>query len=129
MKPREIPIGSDIERMSDSARANSPGACVSERCNYNGLTARNVEDCLDVIETMKHVHPSSVPLIHRIVALFLALGPLDSVMLQEALCGSTLTETAIYMGTSKQSAHQRWGRLAEAFPELEKVYRKRRRIK
>lgn len=75
MKPREIPIGSDIERMSDSARANSPGACVSERCNYNGLTARNVEDCLDVIETMKHVHPSSVPLIHRIVALFLAPGP------------------------------------------------------
>ena len=50
MKPREIPIGSDIERMSDSARANSPGACVSERCNYNGLTARNVEDCLDVVE-------------------------------------------------------------------------------
>ena len=72
MKPREIPIGSDIERMSASARANSPGACFSGRCNYNGLTARNVEDCLDVIETMKHVHPSSVPLIHRIVALFLA---------------------------------------------------------
>lgn len=38
MKPREIPIGSDIERMSDSALANSPGACVSEWCNYNGLT-------------------------------------------------------------------------------------------
>ena len=40
MKPREIPIGLDIERMSDSAQANSPGACVSEWCNYNGLTAR-----------------------------------------------------------------------------------------
>lgn len=128
MRPREIPIGSDIERMGACA-GDRAGAPVSGHCACRGMTDRNVEDCLDAIETMKHVHPTSVPMIYRIVSLFLALGPVNTAMLQEALSGSTLTETAIYMGTSKQSAHQRWGRLADEFPELEKVYRKRRAIK
>ena len=124
MRNREIPIGSDIERLYSTARVKRAGGCH----NLN-MTERNREDCLDAIETLKHVHPSSVPLIYRIVALFLALGPVNTAMLQEALSGSTLTETAVYMGTSKQAAHQRWGRLAEAFPDLERVYNKRRRLK
>lgn len=68
MRNREIPIGSDIERLYSTARVKRAGGCH----NLN-MTERNREDCLDAIETLKHVHPSSVPLIYRIVALFLAL--------------------------------------------------------
>ena len=68
MRNREIPIGSDIERLYSTARVKRAGGCH----NLN-MTERNREDCLDAIETLKHVHPSSVPLIYRIVALFLAI--------------------------------------------------------
>lgn len=118
---RETLIGDSIERLPAAPRGDL-GTCLD-------MTVREKRDCLDVIETMKHVHPSSVPRIFKIVALFLALGPLNTTMLQEALKGSTLTETSIYMGTSKQNAHQRWGRVVEAFPQLERVYNKRRRLK
>lgn len=117
----EIPVGDAIERVTAPSSSDC-GTCLD-------MTVRNKRDCLDVVETMKHVHPSSVPLIFKIVALFLAMGPINTTMMQEALKGSTLTETAVYMGTSKQSAHQRWGRLSEAFPQLERVYNKRRRIR
>lgn len=118
---REIPVGDFIERLPSSSR-DGGSTCLD-------MTMREKRDCLDAIETLKHVHPSSIPRIFKIVALFLALGPLNTTMLQEALKGSTLTETSVYMGTSKQNAHQRWGRVVESFPQLEKVYNKRRRLK
>lgn len=125
MKPREVPIGTRIE--NTSARATTRAGASVSTCK--GMTQENIDDCLDVIEVLKHANPTSIPLIYKIVSLFLALGPLNTMMLQKALCGYTLTETAIFMGTSKQGAHQRWGRLADVFPELEKVYKKRRRLK
>lgn len=118
---KEIPVGDLIEKLPSSLGGDG-STCLN-------MTDREKQDCLDAIETLKHVHPLSIPHIFKIVALFLALGPLNTMMLQEALKGSTLTETSIYMGTSKQNAHQRWGRVVEAFPQLERIYNKRRRLK
>ena len=115
MKDRLLPIGDAVERIKAPA-AKSPESAIKR-------------DCLDAIELLKHAHPSSIPRIARLAALFLLLGPMNVPVLQYALQGSTLTEIASIMGTSKQAVHQKWARMVKAVPEIKRVCNARRRLK
>ena len=115
MKDMLVPIGDAVERVI------APEAKKTE-----SVVKR---DCLDAIELLKHVHPSSIPKIVRIAAVFLLLGAANVTVLQGALQGSTLTEIARYMGTSKQAIHQRWARMVKAVPEVKGVCNARRRLR
>ena len=112
-KDRLVPVGDDIEKI-----------CAPEKMEAESAVRR---DCLDAIELLKHAHPSSIPKIARIAATFLLLGAANVPVLQGALQGSTLTEIATYMGTSKQAVHQRWARMVKAVPALKRVCNARRR--
>ena len=108
-----VPVGDAVERIP-APPAKAPEDAVTR-------------DCLDAVELLKHAHPSSIPRIVRIAALFLLVGPANLPMFQQALQGSTLTEIASFMGTSKQAVHQRWARMVKAVPALKRVCNARRR--
>ncbi len=115
MRDALIPIGDAVERIPARSRKEPEPAVV--------------RDCLDAAELLKHAHPSSIPKIARLVALFLVIGSANVPIMQEVLRGSTLTEIATLMGTSKQAVHQRWTRMVKAVPEIKGVRNARRRLK
>ena len=108
-----IPVGDAVERIP--ARVRDAETAVER-------------DCRDAVELLKHAHPSSVPKIARLAALFLLVGPANLPLLQCALQGRTLTEISMLMGTSKQAVHQRWARMANSVPVLRRVCNMRRRL-
>lgn len=80
-----------------------------------------LNDCRNVLRTLRGCGASSLPYVLRLFLLFASLTPDQFSLVKSVLDGRTLCEHAKEHGVSKQAVQQRWMRMVGSHPELKGV--------